>query len=299
MDVDWIVGWFFTFFGLLGNSWIIFIVAKRRRLQTTTNWFILSLAVADLGVTCGHFPASMICNVLVNTCNNDVRIITAFFFLEASALCLTAMIGERYIAIVYSLKYVRLMTTKNTIIIIATCWAIPFLLIVYELIIYLTSIDYYATGTPIFVAIYTALLLVLPTILCFGAHLQILVITHKRSREMRVLFKQVRFNVEANSVKIMGFRNVGIKTSTVRLVTALVIIFIACYGLEIRASICTYFNLCNVSDHELAATNLLLLANSTLNPLVYAFLKEDIKREKKALLCRRREPKLRPFQVHP
>ena len=63
----------------------------------------------------------MICNVLVNTCNNDVRIITAFFFLEATALCLTAMIGERYIAIVYSLKYVRLMTTKNTIIIIATC----------------------------------------------------------------------------------------------------------------------------------------------------------------------------------
>ena len=105
---------------------------------------------------------------------------------------------------------------------------------------------------------------------------------------MRVLFKQVRFNVEANSVKIMGVRNVGIKTSTVRLVTALVIIFIACYGLEIRASICTYFNLCNVSDHELAATNLLLLANSTLNPLVYAFLKEDIKRESKAFLCRKR-----------
>ena len=112
---------FFTFFDLLGNTWIIFIIARRRRLQTTTNWFILSLAAADLGVTCGHFPASMICNVLVNTCNNDVRIITAFFFLEASALCLTAMIGERYIAIVYSLKYVRLMTTKNTIFIIATC----------------------------------------------------------------------------------------------------------------------------------------------------------------------------------
>ena len=130
---------FFTFFDLLENTWIIFIIARRRRLQTTTNWFILSLAAADLGVTCGHFPASMICNVLVNTCNNDVRIITAFFFLEASALCLTAMIGERYIAIVYSLKYVRLMTTKNTIIIIATCWAIPFLLLVYELIIYLTK----------------------------------------------------------------------------------------------------------------------------------------------------------------
>ena len=298
MDIDWIVGWFFTFFGLLGNTWIIFIIAKRR-LQTTSNWFILSLAVADLGVTCEHFPASMICNVLLDTCNNDVRIITAFFFFEASPICLTAMIGERYLAIVYSLKYVRLLTTKNIIIIIATCWAIPFVLLVYELIIYFASIDYYVIGTPLFVAIYTALLLVLPTILFFAAHLHILLIAHKRSREMKVLFKQVRYRVAANSVKITEVRNVGIKTSTVRLVTALIVIFIACYGLEIRASICIYFSLCIVSEHELAAANLLLLANSTLNPLVCAFLKEDIKRETKALLCRRREPKLRSFQFHP
>ena len=53
------------------------------------------------------------------------------------------------------------------------------------------------------------------------------------------------------------------------------------------------------SKHEILAFRLLNLANSTLNPLVYAFLKDDIKRESKALLCRKRKLKLRPFQVHP
>lgn len=235
--------------------------------------------------------------MLVETCSNDIRLEIAFFFIEASALCLTAMVGERYIAIVHSLKYVRLLTTTNIIIVIANCWGIPFLLAVYEGISYLASVEESAEGTLIFVAIYTALFLVLPTILLLAAHLHILLIARKLSREMKVLLKQVRFNIAANSVRIMEVRNVGLKASTVWLVTALVVIFIACYGIEIHETICFLSNLCTVSDHELAAANLLQLANSTFNPLVYALFKEDIKRESKVFLCRRRKLKLRLFQV--
>ena len=99
MHLDWfgIVGWFFTFFGLLGNSWVIFIIARRRRLQTTTKWFI--------GGRSGWYlressAVSMICDVFVNTCNKRVRLISADFFIEASIIFLTAMIAERYITIV-------------------------------------------------------------------------------------------------------------------------------------------------------------------------------------------------------
>ena len=112
---------------------------------------------------------------------------------------------------------------------------------------------------------------------------------------MKTLLKQVKFNVATNSVNIMTVRNVGLKSPTVRLVTVLVIIFVAYYGLEIHASICFDFNFCDVSKHELVAAHLLLLANSTLNPLVYAFLKEGIKRESKAFFCRRRRLQGHPF----
>ena len=235
MDFDWIVGWFFTFFSLMGNTWVIFLIAKRRRLQTTANWFILSLAVADLGVTCGYFPASMICNVLVDTCNDGVRLRFADFFIDASHICLTTLVAERYIAIVHPLKYVRLLTSTRTIFIIATCWAIPFFSLVFRFIVYLFGSQDFAAETAKFGVIFTVLFEVLPTILLFSAHFHILLIALKLSREMKTLLKQVKFNVATNSVNIMTVRNVGLKSPTVRLVTVLVIIFVAYYGLEIHA----------------------------------------------------------------
>ena len=152
---------------------------------------------------------------------------------------------------------------------------------------------------PFLGSIYIFLFVVLPTVLLLTAHFHILLIARKLSLQMRTLMKQVRFNITANSLKIKEIRNVGIKASTVRLVTVLVAIFTACYGIRLHVSICYTFETCLVSEHTPVIGRLLLLANSTLNPLVYAFLKEDIKRESKAFLRRKMHVKIRPFQVHP
>ena len=118
---------FFIFLSSVGNSWVIFIIARRRRLQTTANWFILSLAAADLGVTCVLAPYT-ICDVILDTCKEEVVEIFAFFCVNVSAIGLIATVAERYVAIVHSLKYVRIFTTtRRTFIIIGTCWGFPFL----------------------------------------------------------------------------------------------------------------------------------------------------------------------------
>ena len=76
---------------------------------------------------------------------------------------------------------------------------------------------------------------------------------------MKVLLKQVRFNIAEHSVK-MQVRNAGLKASTVRLVTVLVIICIAFYGIDIHLSICFDFNLCDESYYmSPTARNCLLL----------------------------------------
>ena len=248
MDFILVVILFFIFLSLVGNSWVIFIIARRRRLQTTANWFILSLAAADLGVTCVFAPY-MICDVILDTCKERVVKDFAFFFVNVSAIGLIAMVAERYVAIVHSLKYVRVFTTtRRTFIIIGTCWGFPF---------------------------------------------------RKLSLQMRTLMKQVRFNMTANSLKTKEIRNVGLKASTVRLVSVLVAIFTTCYGIRFYFLLCNTFKICSVSEPIRVMNKLLLLANSTLNPLMYAFLKEDIKRETNAFLRRKRHLKTRPFLVHP
>ena len=290
---------FFIFLSSVGNSWVIFIIARRRRLQTTANWFILSLAAADLGVTCVLAPYT-ICDVILDTCKEEVVEIFAFFCVNVSAIGLIATVAERYVAIVHSLKYVRIFTTtRRTFIIIGTCWGFPFLFTVLRHAMYLADGRHSVVKTSIVEVIYIFLFVVVPTVLLLTAHFHILLIARKLSLQMRTLMKQVRFNMTANSLKTKEIRNVGLKASTVRLVSVLVAIFTTCYGIRFYVLLCYFFKICSVSEPIRVINRLLLLANSTLNPLVYAFLKEDIKRETKAFLCCKRHVKIRPFQVHP
>ena len=300
MDFILVVFLFFTFLSLVGNSWVIFIIARRRRLRTTANWFILSLAAADLGVTCAFSPY-MICKVILDTCKEGIGVIFAFSFVNVSAMGLIAMVAERYVAIVHSLKYVRVFTTtRRTFFIIGACWGFPFLFPVLQLAMYIAGgVRHSVLKFPLLGVIYIFLFVVLPTVLLLTAHFHILLIARKLSLQMRALMKQVRFNITANSLKIKEIRNVGLKASTVRLVSVLVAIFTTCYGIGFYVLLCYTFNICSVSEPIQVISRLLLLANSTLNPLVYAFLKEDIKRETNAFLRRKRHLKTRPFQVHP
>ena len=295
MDFILVVFLFFTFLSLVGNSWVIFIIAKRRRLRTTANWFILSLAAADLGVTCAFSPY-MICEVILGTCKEKVGLIFAIYLVTVSAMGLIAMVAERYVAIVHSLKYVRIFTTaRRTFLIIGACWGFPFLITAMNLAVRRN----WGVKTLIFYIIYILLFVVLPTVLLLTAHFHILLIARKLSLQMKALMKQVRFNITANSLKIKEIRNVGLKASTVRLVSVLVTIFTACCGIGLYVFLCYTFKICFVSKHTLLIYRLLLLVNSTMNPLVYAFLKEDIKKDSKAFLCRKRHVKILPFQVHP
>ena len=299
MDFILVVILFFIFLSLVGNSWVIFIIARRRRLQTTSNWFILSLAAADLGVTCVLAPYT-ICDVILDTCKEEFEVVKifAFFFVKVSAIGLIAMVAERYVAIVHSLKYVRVFTTtRRTFIIIGTCWGFPFLFTVLRRAMNFAD-GRHSVKTRIIEVIHIFLFVVVPTVLLLTAHFHILLIARKLSLQMRALMKQVRFNMTANSLKTKEIRNVGLKASTVRLVSVLVAIFTACYGIRFYFLFCKTFKICSVSEPIRVMNKLLLLANSTLNPLMYAFLKEDIKRETNAFLRRKRHLKTRPFQVH-
>lgn len=202
-------------------------------------------------------------------------------------LTLLAMITERYIAIVYSLKYVRFMTTKRIAAMVAASWGIPVVLFGFRWM-YDHHYSKLSEGEErAILIVYTLLFEIAPTVVLVTASLHILLITRKRSLQMSALLIQVRFNQESNSMATEAHK-AGLKLTTVRLVTAVVTIFAACYGTEIYVSICEVFELCEVTVSEKIAFSLFLMINSALNPLVYAFYKQDMKSEARAMFLGRR-----------
>lgn len=109
------------------------------------------------------------------------------------------MISERYIAVVYSLKYVYFMTSTETVAIIATSWGIPTILFLarwaYET--HFTKIS--SRADHIIVIVYTLLFEIASTIILVVATLHIMVIARKISIQMSSLLTQARYNRAANS----------------------------------------------------------------------------------------------------
>ncbi|CAN7993258.1 unnamed protein product [Ixodes hexagonus] len=51
--------------GLLGNSFVVAVVARSPRMRTVTNYFIVNLAMADILVVVFCIPATLVSNIFV------------------------------------------------------------------------------------------------------------------------------------------------------------------------------------------------------------------------------------------
>ncbi|CAH3038311.1 unnamed protein product [Porites lobata] len=121
-----ILGWTLSIVAAAGNGSIIFLVCSKRRLFTKTNAFIISLAVADLGVGASVFPSefsSEIGKTSHNSTNNQWGIRWLFGYASVTSLC--SLVLDRYVAIVTPLKYLNFMSRSRVIKMIFVSWAIP------------------------------------------------------------------------------------------------------------------------------------------------------------------------------
>ena len=57
----WVIAWLITILGVSGNAGVIYLIATKQHLQRKTNWFILSLATADLLVSLTYIPLFHTC----------------------------------------------------------------------------------------------------------------------------------------------------------------------------------------------------------------------------------------------
>ena len=272
----WILGWVLSFLAIIGNGFTIFLVWSRRNLRSKTNAFIVSLAVADFCVGLSVIPSLFACDI-TNTCDRPQHLrswvnILRWLFSNTSVVNLCGLVLDRFIAIVHPLKYITLMTRRRITQAIFFSWAL--------------SVSYNALKDTVCLVLFrndtSKCPFIWPTIIseffpCVVLILCIVsVIFHvcRHDQSARTLAKQLRFN---HQVSFKTHR----EKSVVTMMGIVIGVFLVCYGIYLRCSFLILLSsLCEDEQYKIP----ILVLNSAINPLAYAFFKRDIKKELKRLV---------------
>ena len=277
-----ILGWTLSIVAAAGNGSIIFLVCSKRRLLTKTNAFIISLAVADLGVGASVFPSEVFYGVVKTSDNsrsslrcNINRIRWLFGYASVTSLC--CLVLDRYVAIVKPLNYLNFMSQGRVIKMIFLSWAIPVGFVITSFFFPFPVKRNFVNIFAMFWEIFSCCFL----IFCFSSMIPVV---YKQVRLSATLAKQLRFNHRGLTVSSHD-------RSAVTMMMIVIIVFLVCYGIYLRCSLVSllYHLRCNDTVYKI----LMLVLNSAINPWVYAFFKRDIKKEMtKKLICRKTKEKL-------
>ncbi|XP_012536943.1 adenosine receptor A2b isoform X2 [Monomorium pharaonis] len=109
---------------VFGNGLVIIVFGKERKLRRRTNYYIVSLATADLLVGLFAIPFAILASIGLPTnlhaCLFTVSVLVVLCTI--SIFCLVAVSVDRYWAILYPMGYSRTVRTKTAIGIICVCW---------------------------------------------------------------------------------------------------------------------------------------------------------------------------------
>ncbi|KAK5871694.1 hypothetical protein PBY51_004558 [Eleginops maclovinus] len=117
-------------FSVLGNVLVCWAVCLNSNLQSITNFFVVSLAVADIAVGVLAIPFAIA--ISTGFCSNfyGCLFIACFVLVltQSSIFSLLAIAIDRYIAIKISLRYNSLVTGQRAQGIIAICWVLSIII---------------------------------------------------------------------------------------------------------------------------------------------------------------------------
>ena len=261
---------------------MIYLVTSRKRLHKTVNWFLLSLAVADLCVGLVLFPA-MAC-ISASLCSKCITTAVRWLFLNLSMTNLCALTVDRYIAIVTPLKYAVFKTKRRHLFLISAAWILPFL-------VHFAPFTWmYCAGMKNAVRNFLTVLLFVfklpPFLLLFAACSRSLYIAQKQKKRTSVQLSQLSFNGFSRQ-DLATIRSQTQASTFAKALGIVVAIFLICYAIDIARLVCfTFHCISYIPWLVVHLQDLLFICNSASNPLVYSFLKQDIWRELKRFVIR-------------
>ena len=260
----WILGWFFSILTMTGNGFIILLVCTRRHLRTKTNAFVVSLAVADFFVGMTAVPSLFLLERIGRGYSQGLYTglkNLKWLFQDSSVINMCSLVLDRYIAVVKPLKYLTFMTSRRVIQLISFSWGVTVGFILLESFFLFTSdaeVVLDAFIWLVFVLFY--FLPCLMIVFCFALMLRVI---YMQNRAPTTLGKQSGFNKRREK-------------SALIMMTIVVSLFLVLCGINIR---CIFAVILNDKCDRGKYRDLILVLNSAVNPLAYAFFKADLKRE--------------------
>lgn len=277
-----IFGWFFTVINILGNSLVVYLIITRHRLHVTANWFVLSLALADLFVGLSYFPLLFISSFFQELAidHTGVWFKVSHTFLYSSSANLCVLTADRFIAITMPLKYTVFMTRRRLILFIALAWISPLILFTLPSIFTYSNENY--SFTFIFETFRVLIFQLIPSVLFIFVIGRLCFIARDVWRKEAFTLDQIRFN-SATQENAKRNTHAKKKSTSLKMIIFIISLFVLCHVGGNYRCFCFVFKLCVVPEPLKRAIHVLFVLNSAANPLVYAFWKTDMKRELKQM----------------
>lgn len=261
-----IVNMVFSAAGTIGNLVVCVIILSNRDLQIVTNYFIFSLAVADL-LVCTIAQPMYVAYILgfQDGAFQSIRRTFTFVSVLASVSNLWAVTIDRFLAISSPLKYPQRLNVKRTKILIFIIWTLA---------VGLGVTAAFLRVARIFVQIFTIIM-----IACiFPLYIRIFIVARRHAR--LIIHQLAYFNsMQYAAVQIRKEReNIAAKT-----VGTVLLLFALCWmPLQILPFFYRFY-----PEKLMGAfvwVNTLALCSSSFNPLVYSWKMESFRRKVKRVL---------------
>ena len=278
-----VIGWVLSIVAILGNGFVICLIAMCRRLHTVGNCFLVSLAVADLGV--GSLHVWVFLATQDGGCHaQPLPCLLYIFVVFSSTLGLSAVAAERWVAIAWPLKYPTWLSKRKVVVLICLAWIIPILIISAPLTWVFATNE--VTSDAIFRGFLVFQLFALdlcPSLLLVVVAVNITRTARRQARQIASLFKQVRFNhpQDAPAAQIRPTSRPK-EPSSVLAIVVVVVLFALCHLGNVVVLVGALFRY-QYPESTFYVGRVLYLANSAFNPVAFSFFKRDIKAEAKRL----------------
>lgn len=278
---------------VLGNGLVMYLITRNRKLRVIPNAFIFALALSDFLVGAVITPTDFACTYWHPhdiSCNPTNLRLVFDILIHLSVTNLCSLTFDRYMAVVRPLKYHNFMSRGRVVMILAITWLSAAL---FPSIAYICLSNNLKLTAKIVRVIDMTFLQILPPILLAIAYMRMLYIARQHEKTVRLQHSQLKYNYghRSQNTKYRSKQGDSRERSSVKMIGAVIVAFFLCYILAIFRSLFMY-----IMDKHLPLTvvyvsRILLLTNSAINFLAYAFLKKDFKQELQRMCKQKRIPR--------